>query len=164
MFQRKLAAIISVVGVVAAACGGGGTPQATTGSTATGAPPSAAPGGEASPAASLDMPTAIGEGEGALNLVIWAGYAERGASDPNYDWVTPFETATGCKVTTQDMTDSNNGVSLMQSGDWDGISASGDATTRLIQGGMPRVPPHRHRRRRMRQRVFRGAEVRRGGV
>jgi putative spermidine/putrescine transport system substrate-binding protein len=33
------------------------------------------------------------------------------------------------------MTDSNNGVSLMQSGNYDGISASGDATTRLIQGG-----------------------------
>jgi len=82
------------------------------------------------------MPTAIGEGEGELDLVIWAGYAERGAADKNYDWVTPFETATGCKVTTQDMTDSNNGVSLMQSGNFDGISASGDATTRLIQGGI----------------------------
>ena len=34
------------------------------------------------------------------------------------------------------MTDSNNGVSLMQSGSYDGISASGDATTRLIQGGL----------------------------
>ena len=34
------------------------------------------------------------------------------------------------------MTDSNNGVSLMQSGDYDGISASGDATTRLIAGGI----------------------------
>ncbi len=33
------------------------------------------------------------------------------------------------------MTDSNNGVSLIQSGNYDGISASGDATTRLIQGG-----------------------------
>ena len=38
-------------------------------------------------------------------------------------------------VATTDMTDSNNGVSLMQSGQYDGISASGDATTRLIQGG-----------------------------
>ena len=38
-------------------------------------------------------------------------------------------------VNTTDMTDSNNGVSLIQSGNYDGISASGDATTRLIQGG-----------------------------
>jgi putative spermidine/putrescine transport system substrate-binding protein len=74
----------------------------------------------------------IGEGEGALNLVIWTGYAERGENDPAYDWVTPFEDETGCIITTQDMTDSNNGVSLIQSGEYDGISASGDATTRLI--------------------------------
>ena len=37
-------------------------------------------------------------------------------------------TKTGCKVNTTDMTDSNNGVSLMQSGDYDGGSFSGDAT------------------------------------
>jgi putative spermidine/putrescine transport system substrate-binding protein len=77
----------------------------------------------------------IGTGEGQLDLVIWAGYAERGAIDPNFDWVTPFETATGCKVNVTEMTDSNNGVSLVQSGNYDGISASGDATTRLIAGG-----------------------------
>jgi putative spermidine/putrescine transport system substrate-binding protein len=78
---------------------------------------------------------AIGPGEGELNLVIWAGYAERGATDPAFDWVTPFQDETGCTVNTTDMTDSNNGVSLIQSGNYDGISASGDATTRLIQGG-----------------------------
>ncbi|MEO6578072.1 MAG: spermidine/putrescine ABC transporter substrate-binding protein, partial [Candidatus Limnocylindria bacterium] len=80
--------------------------------------------------------TEIGDGEGELNLIIWAGYAERGDVDPAYDWVTPFEDATGCKVNTIDMTDSNNGVSLMQSGEYDGISASGDATSRLIASGL----------------------------
>jgi len=133
MFQRRLGGALAVVALIAAACGGGGPSSAPTGGAGG---PGATSGTGASPAASLDMPTAIGDGEGALNLVIWAGYAERGASDPAYDWVTPFETATGCKVTTQDMTDSNNGVSLMQSGNYDGISASGDATTRLIQGGI----------------------------
>ncbi len=80
---------------------------------------------------------AIGPGEGALNLVIWAGYAERGetAGLESFNWVTPFEEETGCIVSTTNMTDSNNGVALMQSGNYDGISASGDATTRLIQGG-----------------------------
>jgi putative spermidine/putrescine transport system substrate-binding protein len=77
----------------------------------------------------------IGPGEGRLDLVIWAGYAERGAVDPNFDWVTPFEQQTGCMVNVTEMTDSNNGVSLIQSGNYDGISASGDATTRLIAGG-----------------------------
>ena len=89
-------------------------------------------GGSAAPS----LPTTVGEGEGELNLIIWAGYAERGAVDPNYDWVTPFETETGCKVNTTDMTDSNNGVSLMQSGDYDGGSFSGDATSRLMAGGI----------------------------
>ena len=133
MFTRRLGGLLGMIALTAAACGGGASP-ATTGA-APGATTTATAGG-ASPAASLDMPTAIGEGEGALNIVIWAGYAERGAADPAYDWVTPFETSTGCKVTSTDMTDSNNGVSLMQSGDYDGISASGDATTRLIQGGI----------------------------
>jgi putative spermidine/putrescine transport system substrate-binding protein len=89
-------------------------------------------GGSAAPS----LPTTVGEGEGELNLIIWAGYAERGAVDPNYDWVTPFETETGCKVNTTDMTDSANGVSLMQSGDYDGGSFSGNATTRLMAGGI----------------------------
>ena len=89
-------------------------------------------GGSAGPS----LPTTVGEGEGELNLIIWAGYAERGAVDPNFDWVTPFETETGCKVNTTDMTDSANGVSLMQSGDYDGGSFSGNATTRLMAGGV----------------------------
>jgi putative spermidine/putrescine transport system substrate-binding protein len=111
MNRRRFLGMLAASAFIAAACGTG-----------------------ASPKPSLDLPTSIGEGEGELKLVIWAGYAERGAADPAYDWVTPFEDATGCKVTTTDMTDSNNGVSLMQSGDYDGISASGDATTRLIRG------------------------------
>ena len=77
-----------------------------------------------------EMLTELGDGEGELNLIIWAGYAEDGSAYPEFDWVTPFEEETGCIVTTQDMTDSNNGVSLIQSGEYDGISASGDATTR----------------------------------
>ena len=128
MFQRKLGGAMAVVALVAAACGGGASQAPTTGPTG---------GGAASipPATAEATAAGIGEGEGELNLVIWAGYAERGATDPAFDWVTPFEEATGCMVSTTDMTDSNNGVSLMQGGQYDGISASGDATTRLIQGG-----------------------------
>lgn len=113
MDKRRLMGAIGTVAIVVAACGGGASPKPT-----------------------LDLPDSIGAGEGELNLVIWAGYAERGEVVAEYDWVTPFETETGCKVKTTNMTDSNNGVSLMQSGDYDGISASGDATTRLIQGGI----------------------------
>ena len=40
----------------------------------------------------------VGAGEGAVSIVAWAGYIERGETDKAYDWVTSFETATGCKV------------------------------------------------------------------
>ncbi len=133
MFQRKLSGIVMTAAVLAA-CGPAASSAPTAGPTsaATTAPGTAAPTAAPTTAAVAT----IGPGEGALNLIIWEGYAERGAVDPAYDWVTPFETATGCKVNSISMTDSNNGVSLMQSGEYDGISASGDATTRLIQGGI----------------------------
>ncbi|WP_245627567.1 extracellular solute-binding protein [Actinomadura oligospora] len=44
------------------------------------------------------MATALGKGEGALNLVTLPGQMENGSSDPRVDWVTPFEERTGCKV------------------------------------------------------------------
>ncbi len=86
--------------------------------------------------ASHTAQASLGAGEGEVDLVIWTGYAERGDNDPNYDWVTPFESKTGCKVKTQDGTDSANMVQLMQSGAYDGVSASGDATKRLIAAGL----------------------------
>jgi putative spermidine/putrescine transport system substrate-binding protein len=46
--------------------------------------------------------------------------------------VNPYQDETGCIVETTEMTDSGNGVDLMQTGQYDGISASGDATLRLI--------------------------------
>ncbi len=129
--RRIVAALASLALVVAACTGGGGASPSTSASQSQAAtnPP------QTSDAPTPSEPAGIGEGEGELNLIIWAGYAESGATDPAFDWVTPFEEETGCEVNTTDMTDSNNGVSLMQSGQYDGISASGDATTRLIQGG-----------------------------
>jgi putative spermidine/putrescine transport system substrate-binding protein len=46
----------------------------------------------------LAQMTAVGDGEGELNIVAWPGYIERGESDAAYDWVTKFEAASGCKV------------------------------------------------------------------
>jgi putative spermidine/putrescine transport system substrate-binding protein len=103
----RIPVMLTVFGLLAAACSGG------------------APSG-----ALTELPDA----EGALNLVIWAGYAEDGTNDPNYDWVNPFVEETGCEVNTTDMTDSANGVELLQSGQYDGGSFSGDATLRLIAG------------------------------
>jgi putative spermidine/putrescine transport system substrate-binding protein len=125
--------------VVGACTGGGGATQAPAASEAP-APASEAPApaseAPASAAPASEAPAAIGPGEGELNLIAWAGYVEQGKTYPEFDWVTSFEEKTGCIVNETYMTDSNNGVALMQSGQYDGISASGDATTRLIKGGL----------------------------
>ena len=73
--------------------------------------------------------------EGALDLLAWPGYAERGLSDPAYDWVTPFEKATGCKVSVTTANDSDQMVALMNQGGFDLVTASGDATLRLVAAG-----------------------------
>ena len=49
------------------------------------------------PAAESNMVTEVGEGEGEVSIISWAGYIERGETDPAYDWVTAFEEATACK-------------------------------------------------------------------
>lgn len=77
----------------------------------------------------------LGEGEGAVNLVAWAGYVEDGSTDPNVDWVSDFEAETGCEVNVKIGNSSDEMVELMQSGEYDAVSASGDATLRLIAGG-----------------------------
>ena len=79
--------------------------------------------------------TEVGEGEGELNLVAWAGYVEDGSTDPAVDWVTDFEKETGCQVNVKVGNTSDEMVTLMRTGEYDGVSASGDASGRLIEGG-----------------------------
>ncbi|HKN96555.1 MAG TPA: ABC transporter substrate-binding protein, partial [Pseudonocardiaceae bacterium] len=74
-------------------------------------------------------------GEGQLNLVAWAGYVEYGQDDPKLDWVHPFTKQTGCHVNVKVAGTSDEMVSLMKSGEYDTVSASGDASLRLIYGG-----------------------------
>ncbi|HEY5907296.1 MAG TPA: ABC transporter substrate-binding protein [Vicinamibacteria bacterium] len=78
---------------------------------------------------------AIGASEGALSIVAWAGYVERGATDKAYDWVTGFESASGCKVSVKTAATSDEMVALMNEGGFDLVTASGDASLRLISGG-----------------------------
>ena len=78
---------------------------------------------------------AIGAGEGALSIVAWAGYVERGETDPAYDWVTKLEEATGCMVSVKQANTSDEMVALMNEGGFDLVTASGDASLRLIAGG-----------------------------
>ncbi|MCO7505348.1 MULTISPECIES: putative ABC transporter substrate-binding protein YdcS [unclassified Pseudomonas] len=77
---------------------------------------------------------AVGAGEGQLDIVAWPGYIERGESDKAYDWVSGFEQDTGCKVSVKTAATSDEMVSLMTKGGYDLVTASGDASLRLIAG------------------------------
>jgi len=81
------------------------------------------------------MKTSIGAGEGEVAIISWAGYIERGDNVPNYDWVTEFENQTQCKVTNKVAATSDEMVTLMNQGEFDLVTASGDASNRLIAAG-----------------------------
>ncbi len=80
------------------------------------------------------LPASIGEGEGQVNIVAWPGYIERGETDKAYDWVSGFEKETGCKVNVKTAATSDEMVTLMNNGGFDLVTASGDASLRLIAG------------------------------
>ncbi len=86
-----------------------------------------------------DTLKSVGAGEGALDIIAWPGYIERGETDKNYDWVTQFEKDTGCQVNVKTAATSDEMVSLMTKGGYDLVTASGDASLRLIYG--KRVQP-----------------------
>ena len=121
MTYGRVGRLLAVVGLMAllatvAACGGGD--DASDGDL---------PGGP--------MMETLGEGEGEVNLIAWAGYVEDGSTDPAVDWVSDFEADTGCQVNVKIGNTSDEMVTLMQTGEYDGVSASGDATLRLIRSG-----------------------------
>jgi putative spermidine/putrescine transport system substrate-binding protein len=117
--------VLAALAIVAAACGNDDeTPSGET-------------GGAIEPAKSYDS---IGETEDSLELIAWAGYVEDGTSEggEDFDWVTPFEDETGCQVNVTYGDTSDEMVTLMRQGGgtvYDGVSASGDASVRLITGG-----------------------------
>ena len=117
---RSAAAVaaVSAAILVLAGCSGGGNS-----------------GGSAGSVPSVPMAKKLGSNEGQLNIIVWAGYAEDGTNDPSVDWVTPFEKSTGCQVNAKVAGTSDEMVQLMRTGDYDGVSASGDATLRLVYGG-----------------------------
>jgi putative spermidine/putrescine transport system substrate-binding protein len=86
-------------------------------------------------APTLQAPKTLGTPEGHLNIIAWAGYAEDGSNDKSADWVTPFTKSTGCSVNVKIGATSDEMVKLMKTGQYDGVSASGDATLRLIYSG-----------------------------
>jgi putative spermidine/putrescine transport system substrate-binding protein len=107
----------SVLAVVAAACS-----NASSG-------PSSDGGGGGGP--TLVKYDASAQGEGSLSVIAWPGYTQKA-------WVQPFEQETGCEVSIKYGNTSDQMVNLMrqqQGSLYDGVSASGDATNRLIANG-----------------------------
>jgi putative spermidine/putrescine transport system substrate-binding protein len=115
-----VAGALAALAIGVTACGGSST-----------SPPAS---GRAKPPQVKEL-KALGTPEGALNVVAWAGYAEDGSNDKTQDWVHPFERQTGCKVNVKIGNTSDEMVALMKTGQYDVVSASGDATLRLIYGG-----------------------------
>ncbi len=110
--RKRSVAIAACLAVILAACGGDGDGEA-------------------------EGPlTEIGDGEGKVVIVAWPGYIEDGSTDAAYDWVTGFEEETGCQVEVKTAGTSDEMVALMtESTDFDLVTASGDASLRLISGG-----------------------------
>jgi putative spermidine/putrescine transport system substrate-binding protein len=137
----RSAVFVASLAIVAAACSSDETTSTDTGGDATTTtaasgetmPPDTAGGG--TDYQWTPNETLLAGAEGQVNLVAWAGYVEDGSTDAAYDWVTPFEEATSCQVNVKTGGTSDEMVQLMQSGEYDGVSASGDATQRLMAGG-----------------------------
>ena len=143
MRSRSVLAVAASLGIVIGACSGPpGSTTSTGPSTASSAAPSTAASSGTPPSVtpSSNLPTSIGSGEGELDIIVWAGYAEDGSNVKEYDWVHPFITANPdcAKVNVKPADTSDSMVSLMQGGGgglYDGVSASGDASNTLIARG-----------------------------
>ena len=66
--------------------------------------------------------------EGEVDLVIWPGYADK-------SWANEFTKESGCKVVTKDGATSDDMIDLVSTGQYDGVSASGNASVRLMKRG-----------------------------
>ena len=138
-----LALAVAALAVAAAGCGGEEAEETEPAATQTVEPTvpaeTTAPAETGPPAANADVEAGalaeLGAGEGQVDLVAWAGYVEDGSTDPAVDWVTSFEEATGCQVNVTLGNTSDEMVTLMKTGNFDAVSASGDATLRLIAAG-----------------------------
>ena len=112
---HRVAAALGATALFVSACSGGATPKPT-----------------------FNLPTTVGSGEGALSVLAWPGYAENGSTAPSVNWVKPFEDQTGCKTTVQVFGTSDEAFSLYTTNPdkYDVVSASGDASLRLVRAGV----------------------------
>jgi putative spermidine/putrescine transport system substrate-binding protein len=110
-----LGLIVAALSVVAAGCGGGdddGDGGVSTSVEGLGT--------------SVEEIQSLAREEGEVNVVQWPGYAQL---------TEEFTAATGCAVNTKDGASSDDMISLIQTGAYDGVSASGNASVRLMATG-----------------------------
>jgi putative spermidine/putrescine transport system substrate-binding protein len=119
------ASLLLAFGVAACGTSSGGSDGG--GSTSSGAGTFTAP--------DVPMKKSLGAMEGQVNILAWPGYAEDGTNDKTIDWVTPFEKKTGCSAEVKYFGTSDEALNLMKTGEYDVVSASGDASLRLIASG-----------------------------
>ena len=114
---RGVSALVAIAAIVISACSSGS-------------------GASGSPAPRL--PTELGSTQGqSINVLAWPGYVENGSTQPDVDWVTDFQTQSGCKVNPQVFGTSDEAYTLFSTNpeQFDVVSASGDASLRLVRGG-----------------------------
>lgn len=76
----------------------------------------------------IPMMEELGELENEVNILAWSGFVEPA-------WTEAFTAETGCEVNRKVFATSDEAVQLMRTGEYDLVSASGDASLRLIVDG-----------------------------
>ena len=118
-----VAALLTALAFAAASCGSDDDGDA---SSTTTAEETAASTEISGLGATLDEIKQKAREEGQVNLIQWPGYAQL---------TKEFQQQTGCAVKTKDGATSDDMISLLTSGEYDGVSASGNASVRLMARG-----------------------------
>ncbi len=113
--HAAIAAVVGALAFAASGCGGGGSS-------------SSARLQVAGLGSSLDEIQQKAKDEGQVNLVEWAGYSDK-------SWADQFTKETGCKVGRKDGATSDEMIDDISTGQYDGVSASGNASVRLMKRG-----------------------------
>ena len=141
MHMKRMLGLVASAAIVVGACSSGTSSTAPSKAVASAAAATAAP--SATPAAPTATPgpslvTELGSTQGqTINVLAWPGYVENGSTYKEYDWVSGFEKSSGSKVKTQVFGTSDEAYTLFSTnpGQFDIVSASGDASVRLVRGG-----------------------------
>ncbi len=138
MRNRRILALAGAAAIVFGACSSGGATTAPSASEVASGSPAASESQAASASPGPSVPTELGSTQGqSINVLAWPGYVENGSTSADVDWVTQFQTDSGCKVNPQIFGTSDEAYTLFTTNpeQFDVVSASGDASLRLVRGG-----------------------------